>query len=296
MKDEWIEDYLGVKTRHWVQNEAASDLGIETLKGLQIPESSQASLWVSTVSPDHFSPSTSSLIKKGIAWEHDSPAYDINTACTGLLSAIKLACNNLIVSQESEAVVIASEVRSKFLDFNDRKTVFLFGDGASSLWLTRNSNAPWEIDWIANSTFIADSIDVWIKSGGSRYPVGDDGINRKPVISFEDGANITSGLIGKLPTLIHKKLIEMNESIETYSKIIIHPGNKQIYLSLIQELRLPEHKTYSCLDKTGNVGSATVGIALSMLLNDFTFSPKSKILIITVGAGHHLAMMSLSRK
>ncbi len=294
MKASWVEKNLGITQRRWAAaDQAASDLAVNSLAGYNY-EKFDGAIWVSTISPDYLTPSTSSLIKKKLKLSKPSPTFDISAACSGWIFALESAAVRMQASGETEAFAIATEVRSRYLNPKDRRTVFLFADGAVSAHLTnsRPTTSHFRISWTHLSTIPATDFEILVPAGGSVKPLSLEVLeNSEQYIQMVDGNSIVEAT--------HKHLIEVilslvpQDKLLEYDLILFHQGNKRLILNILALLGLDDSKTHITFDKFGNSSSASIGVTLKDALDTRELVNGAKVLMVTFGHGQHLGLAEL---
>jgi 3-oxoacyl-[acyl-carrier-protein] synthase-3 len=295
-----VERKLGIESRYWAsEQEAASDLAISAIDKLNDfePSSFKGAIWVSTISSDFLTPSTASIIKSKLGNTSDCPAIDLNAACSGQLFALECAINRLKLSEnETQALVIATEVRSRYLDKSDRKTVFLFGDGATAMLLRKTSNkseadASDHFEWIMTKTIPSSDLEIFVPFGGSVSPAVDE--NSRPTIKMQDGPQIFRLATELLTSSIQEALQQKNQNIEDFDFFIFHQGNGELIREVLRRLEISEIKTHINFNRYGNTAGASLGIALGEAIELKKIKRGDRVLLMAMGAGHHLALASL---
>lgn len=290
MKADWIERNLGIKTRHWANWDTdkpitASDLGAQAVQNLNL-KTFEGPIWVSTISPDFISPSMGSLIKRKLGLKDFYPAFDINAACSGLLYALAAAQSWLLTHSDcDEALVIATELRSRALNKQDRRTVFLFGDGAVALLLKKNSKEHSEhtgIQWIDLFSPPSESNEIYV-------PL----YNEPSTITMQDGKKISSLATEQLAEKIALTLKQHGEKIENFDWVFSHQANQSINQRLNELLKINPKQSFSNLERIGNCSSAGIGISLDEASRTQRIKPGQKLLLLTMGAGYHYGAASL---
>ncbi|MBK9295000.1 MAG: ketoacyl-ACP synthase III [Oligoflexia bacterium] len=281
MKADWVENRLGIVTRHWAEPGCtASDLAVNACKKLDLKNFS-GPIWVSTISPDHFSPSTSVIVKRKLGLKDSFPTFDVNNACAGFLFALESARSWLETHEDSkEALVIATELRSKFLDKSDRRTVFLFGDGAVAVKLTKGA-AQGGIDWVDVFSIYSDFDEIFVPLDSQK-------------ITMADGHKISEMATNALADKLQSILIEKKIKISDFDLVLSHQANQQINQKLFDLLQVKPEQIFSNLNKTGNCSSASIGIALDEAVKTGKLKDGHKILMITMGAGYHFAAATIT--
>jgi 3-oxoacyl-(acyl-carrier-protein) synthase III len=294
MKASWIERNLGITHRRWAApDQAASDLAVKSLEGFDLGNF-EGAMWVSTISPDYLTPSTASLIKKKLKLKTTLPAIDMSAACSGWIFALESGAVRLQGSSEQEALVIATEVRSRYLNPKDRRTVFLFADGAVSAHLTKvkPKTAHFKLAWTHLSTIPAEDFEILVPAGGSVKPITAEVLaTGDHFIQMVDGNAIVEATQKMLIDVILNSIGDNKPT--DYDLVLFHQGNKRLILSILELLGLEASRTHITFDKYGNSSSASVGVTLKDALDHHTLRQGAKVLLVTFGAGQHLGLSEL---
>jgi 3-oxoacyl-[acyl-carrier-protein] synthase III len=294
MKSFVIEKMLGIKQRCWAnENQAASDLAVEAAKKLDL-ENFEGGIFLSTISGDYPTPSTSSLIKSKLNLAGVAPAIDINNACAGMIFALELAMQRLQITEETQALVISSEVRSRFINKSDRRTAFLFADGASCFLIEENDRAPGTIEWVLTKTIASDNLEIYIPAGGSVKPLAQSVLdNNEHHIVMNDGPLIIEKTKTELVLAIRETLQKKNMTIGDYDYFIFHQGNENLIKKVCKELSININKVEIDFPIHGNTTSASVGISLSWAVSQGKIKKGDRVLIMSMGAGYHMGLVSV---
>ncbi len=295
MKPAWVEKVIGIKERRWANaNEAASDLAVSAAKQLDL-EGFCGPIYLSTISGDFPTPSTSSIVKRKLGISGRSSATDVNAACAGQIFALELGYNKLMTSSvDSEVLVIASEVRSKFLNTQDRRTVFLFSDAACAIKLERSDNPPGEIEWIVTQTVGSDEYEILIPGGGSAAPLTNESFaSGGHLITMVDGSKIFEKTTVELINEIENTLKNKGMSKSDYDHFIFHQGNGNLIRVICQRLGIPLEKAWINFETFGNSSSASAGVSLSHAYNKGVIKKGDRVLMMAMGAGYHLGLVSI---
>jgi 3-oxoacyl-(acyl-carrier-protein) synthase III len=294
MKAAWIESRIGIRERRWAApNQAASDLAFEAVRDLGTGE---ATLFVSTISPDFLTPSTASILKRKLGWTGDRPATDIAAACAGLVFGFELAHHRLLATEEKNVIVCATEVRSRFLNPKDRRTVFIFGDAACAFWFARESEGSIaRLDWTSARTEASPEIEILIPGGGSRAPLTAESLARgDAAIQMVDGAGIESAVEGLLLEKLRQELGSRSETVADYDFFVFHQGNSRMIREVCAALGIRENQTLLNFERYGNSSSASVGVVLEEAARLGRIAPGDRVLMIAMGAGRHLGLCGLT--
>ena len=278
---EWIVERSGINQRHIAaQDELASDLAtraaqraIETA-GLSLSEIDL--LIVATTTPDMVFPSTACIVqsKLGIS---GSPAFDVQAVCCGFVYALNIADLFIKSGQASNALIIGAEVYSRILDWNDRTTCVLFGDGAGAVILS-SSEEP----GILKTKLHADGsfrdklcVPGWVNAGE---------ISGSPMVTMDGGA-VFKFAVKVFEQTARELLDEANLSIDEVDWFIPHQANIRIMESTAKKLKLPREKLIATVDHHGNTSAASIPLALDEAVQAGKVTRGDLLLLEGVGGG-----------
>ena len=278
---EWIVERSGINQRHIAaQDELASDLAtraaqraIETA-GLSPDEIDL--LIVATTTPDMVFPSTACIVqsKLGIS---GSPAFDVQAVCCGFVYALNIADLFIKSGQASNALIIGAEVYSRILDWNDRTTCVLFGDGAGAVVLS-SSEEP----GILKTKLHADGsfrdklcVPGWVNAGE---------ISGSPMVTM-DGGTVFKFAVKVFEQTARELLDEANLSIDDVDWFIPHQANIRIMESTAKKLKLPREKLIATVDHHGNTSAASIPLALDEAVRAGKVTRGDLLLLEGVGGG-----------
>lgn len=265
--NQWIVSHTGIKQRHYVTNEKASDLAINAILSMNKDLKDVDAILVATATPDYNGfPSTACVIAERLNLKNVKMAFDFSAGCTGFIYGLELA-NSLIVSKSvSKVLVVASEVLSKVLDFSDRSTCVLFGDGAGVALVTAGN---------AYKTSIMKS-----EANGSNKLT----INEDKHITM-DGRSVYNFAVKSVVKVINDLLSESSLSIDDIAWIVPHQANLRIIQAVSTRLDIPIEKFYSNISKVANTSASSIPIALCDMEKENLLNPQDNILLVGFGAG-----------
>jgi 3-oxoacyl-[acyl-carrier-protein] synthase-3 len=295
MKADWIQNRIGITTRAWAADqEAASDLALKAIRKMKNPL--EGSIFLSTISQDYLTPSTSSELKRKLGWTQSLSALDLSASCAGFIFATEMAASRLHLIPDEFTYAVATEVRSRYLNKTDRRTAFLFGDGAAAMKLSTSSKASkGELLWTSCYTLSKGEAEILIPAGGSKYPITSERVaNGEQFITMVDGVAIEETIYEFLLQKVKDSLSLRKEKIEDYSFVVFHQGNATLIQNLMQQMGLPLDRTHINFDVYGNSSSASVGVALAEAVALKKIKSGSKVLAVAMGAGYNLGMMGLT--
>jgi 3-oxoacyl-[acyl-carrier-protein] synthase-3 len=273
--DAWISERTGIRTRHFIEkDETASDLAIlaakRALAASGIAPEQIGAVVVATITGDTTSPSTANRVALALGVQPNTPSFDISAACSGFVYALKVAQG--MIADESDrpyAVVVGVEALSRDLDFTDRSTCILFGDGAGAVVVKSDPDAPFDAVLGAES-------DPAIGVPGD--------INKTEFITM-DGRKVFRFAVRIIPKVIKDYLAKTGETLDDYDQVIFHQANSRIIEHAAKKLKLAPEKAYQNLDRLGNTSGASIPLALDEMVQKGIIQPGSRILCVGFGAG-----------
>ena len=279
--DEWIKTRTGINQRYIAdKKQLNSDLGFEAakkaIKNSKIKTSDIDLIILATSTPDHTFPSTATKIqgklgiKKGFA-------FDIQAACSGFIYAMSVADNFLLNNQASNALVIGSEIFSRILDWNDRSTCILFGDGAGAIVLSKNKKMN---SGIISTELYSDGrfYDLLYVNGGVAF-------NQKAGHIKMKGREVFKHAVKKLVSCIQFNLKKNKLKKEDIDWIIPHQANKRIMDMTAIKLGVPKSKLLVTVDQYANTSSASIPLTLDYALSNKIIKRGQIIVFEAIGGG-----------
>ncbi|MDP3138217.1 MAG: beta-ketoacyl-ACP synthase III [Burkholderiaceae bacterium] len=279
--DEWIVERTGIQARHFAAPEVcSSDLGLEAARrALQAAGRSAADIdliIVATSTPDMIFPSTACILqhKLGAA---GCPAFDVQAVCSGFIYALTLADAMIRTGGASRALVIGAEVFSRILDFTDRTTCVLFGDGAGAVVLEA-SDTPGILasDLHADGKHVGSLCVPGTVSGGK--VLGD------PLLKM-DGQAVFKLAVGVLEASARTTLAKAGKTEADIDWLIPHQANLRIMQSTAKRLKLPLDKLIVTVDQHGNTSAASIPLALDASVRSGKIARGDTLMLEGVGGG-----------
>ena len=279
--DEWIVERTGIRARHFAsENEQCSDLAVAAARrALEAADCDAASvdlIIVATSTPDMVFPSTACIVqhKLGIA---GCPAFDMQAVCSGFVYALTVADAMIRTGAASKALVIGAEVFSRLLDFDDRGTCVLFGDGAGAV-LLQASDTP----GLIASELHADGQHVGIlcTPGG----VAGGKVRGDPLLKM-DGQAVFKLAVGVLEDVARSVLEKAGRSEADIDWLIPHQANIRIMQSTARKLKLSMDKVIVTVGDHGNTSAASIPLALDVAVRDRRIARGDTLMLEGVGGG-----------
>ncbi|WP_411880222.1 beta-ketoacyl-ACP synthase III [Polaromonas sp. YR568] len=279
--DEWIVERTGIRARHFAAPDVtSSDLGVEAAKNALQAAGLQASdidlIIVATSTPDMVFPSAACILqnKLGIA---GCAAFDVQAVCSGFVYALTVADALIRTGSASKALVIGAEVFSRILDFSDRTTCVLFGDGAGAVVLEA-SDTP----GILASDLHADGKHVGILCVPGNVSGGQ--ILGDPLLKM-DGQAVFKLAVGVLESAARATLAKANMTDADIDWLIPHQANIRIMQSTAKKLKMPLEKLIVTVDQHGNTSAASIPLALDVAVRSGKIQKGDTLMLEGVGGG-----------
>lgn len=286
--DEWITERTGIKERRIAKDtETTSDLCLEAskraLQAADVKPGEIELIIVATMSGDMPMPSTASLLQKKLHAKN-AAAFDLNAACSGFLYGLSVADNFIKAGTFKKVLLVGAEIMSKFLDWQDRSTCVLFGDGAGAVVLEK-ARGPRGI----LSTHLFSDGNLWdficLPGGGSQAPPSAKTIKDKLHFIKMKGNETFKIAVRTLEKLVIDTLRENNLKPSDLALLIPHQANLRIIKATAERLNMPMNKVAVNLDRYGNTSSASIPIALDEVVRAGRIKRDDYILLEAFGAG-----------
>jgi 3-oxoacyl-[acyl-carrier-protein] synthase III len=286
--DEWITSRTGMKERRIAkETEFTSDLGFEAakkaLKSAKMDAQEIDLILVATLTPDYIFPSTACVIQAKLK-ATKAAAFDIQAACTGYIYALSMAKAFIESGLYRNVLIIASEKLSSIVDYKDRNTCVLFGDGAAACVV---SDAE-EGFWIRNSCLGCDGEQTGIlmmPAGGSRMPASLETVAQGLHTIKMDGKETFKHAVRRMEASSKECLDQAGMQEDQISWIVPHQANMRIIEAIAKRFKVPMERVYITIHKYGNTSASSVGIALDELLSEKKIAKGENLLLTAFGAG-----------
>ncbi len=288
--DEWIRQRTGISERRIAEDGVAtSDLCIHAarwaIKNAHIDPLDIDMILVATVTPDRFFPSTACYVQKGIGAKN-AAAMDLSAACAGFLYGLDMADTMIRSGRYDTVLVIGGEIFNKIVDWEDRSTCVLFGDGAGAAVVQATDETKGILaSHIGSDGDYADIDLLGIPAGGSRLPITQTVIDQKLDKLQMNGREVFKLGVRLMPEAAQRVLRQANLTVDDVDLLIPHQANLRIIEAVGDRLGISREKVYVNVDKYGNTSAATVIIALDEALREGRAKPGDLLLFVTFGAG-----------
>ncbi len=284
--DEWITERSGIKERRIAsKDETTSIIGyksaIKALERANLKPADVDFIICATNTPDMPFPATGCLIASLLNIK--VPCFDLEAGCPGIIYALEIARGLIQSKLYKNVLIVSSEVLSRYVDWSDRTTCVLFGDGASSFVLTR-SNEPGIISsYLSGDGSLGDLLKF--PAGGSKEPASIYTIKRKEHGVRMQGREVFRYAVSYMAEACIKVLENANLTIDDIDWLIPHQANIRIIEATAEKLNIPKEKVYVNIHKYGNTSVASIGIALDEMIESRLLKKGQNVLIVSFGAG-----------
>ena len=294
--DEWIVSRTGIKARHMLaDDENGSDAGTEAaLKALEdagIAAEDITHVLTATCTPDYLCPSTACIISGKIG-SHGAMAFDLNAACTGFVYGLDVANSILAGKPGAKVLLVGSEAFTRRLNWEDRTTCILFGDGAAAAVLT-NGDAGTPKRCLPSAPLLRD---VRCGADGRQYPLltvgGGTNRNYKPGDPVQDdfylqmqGREVFKQAVRSLSAVCSELLEDDGLTLEDIDLFIPHQANLRIIEAVGDRLKLGSEKIFVNLDEYGNTSAASIPLGIGDACAQGRIRPGSRVLLSAFGGG-----------
>lgn len=279
--DEWITERTGIKERHIADaSELTSDLAynaaINAIENANLNRDDIDLVIVATTTPDRTFPSTAVILQNKLGLSEKCFAFDMQAVCSGFIYALNVANNFIRTGQIKTALVVGAETISRIVDWKDRNTCVLFGDGAGAVIL----QATDEDCGILNCLLHSDGkyTDILNTDGGVS-------LNQKSGTIFMEGREVFKLAVNKMSECVLENLSKCNLTQENIDLLVPHQANKRIIDGVGKKLGLPEDKVILTLDKQGNTSAASVPMALDYALKNNKIKSGDIVVLEALGGG-----------
>jgi len=286
--DEWIYSRTGIRERRIATSETLAGISIIAARAAMEAAGLKAEdldmIIVATLTPDYPLPNASSVIQKELG-AVNATCFDLNAACTGFLFALNTACMYIRCNEAKYVLVIGAEILSKIIDWTDRSTCVLFGDGAGAAILAASEEQGFigmvtGTDGTKGDTLTCGERDIL---NPFKAPVESDHSMSKYV--YMDGAEVFRFAVKRVPECVNQVLEKTGISIGQVNHFVLHQANQRIIESVAKRLKAPIGKFIINMDRYGNTSAASLPIALDELLKGQHVKPGEVLVIAGFGGG-----------
>jgi 3-oxoacyl-[acyl-carrier-protein] synthase-3 len=287
--DEWIVSRTGIRERHVVSDERettatmAARAGRAALRVANLAPSQLDLVIVATTMPDYPFPATACLVQDALGATH-AGAFDLSAACSGFIYALSLASGLIRSGSANHVLVIGSETLSRMMDWTDRDTCVLFGDGAGAVVLSASTERCGLLATELGSDGSGGDLLI-VRAGGSRAPASHETLARGDHFVKMNGREVFRFASTIMPKATEAVVRKAGWKLADLSLVIPHQANIRIIESSIKRLGLPSERFFVNLDRYGNTSAASIPIALCEAATQGRVHPGDKLVLVGFGAG-----------
>jgi len=287
--DEWIQSRTGIRERriaapHETTATLSAIAGKRAIAVAGLAPDDIDIILVATLTPDYWMPSTGALVKEAIG-NTTAAAMDVMAACSGFVYAYSVADAYIRSGVFKNALVIGAETLSRFLDYSDRGTCILFGDGAGAVVLSASDQEGGGLQGLEMTTDPDGAYMIWLPSGGSRSPVSGQTLARGEHFVRMEGKETYRFATKTMATTALKAIERAGWQPDEIDLFIPHQANVRIIESVAKGLGLPMRKMFVNLDRYGNTSAASVPLALAEAVDAGRIRIGDKVVLVAFGAG-----------
>ena len=263
--DEWIVTRTGIKERRILKGKkGSSDLGAEAIKGLLDKTNTSAEeidlIICATVTPDMLFPSTACLIAEKIG-AGNICAFDISAACSGFLYALTTASKFIESGSYKKVIVVGCDKMSSIVDYTDRTTCVLFGDGAGAVLLEPNTYGLGIMDYILKSDGSGGEF-LKMKAGGSLHPASHETVDAREHFVYQDGQPVFKKAVKSMADVSEEIMKKNNLSSDDIAWLVPHQANKRIIDATSRRMGVGDEKVMLNIERYGNTTAGTIPLCL----------------------------------
>jgi len=281
--DEWIRERTGIKERRISTGEGASMLAIKAakraLEDSQIAAGQIDLIIVATATPDYYTPSIACLVQKEVGADN-AICFDMNAACSGFLYAMNTAYAYMLTGVVKNALIIGAETVSRLINYEDRTTCILFGDGAGAAVVQKEEDALF-VSQIGADGFKSDAL---VCRQRIIQNIAVQGESTAEYLHM-NGQEVYKFVVRVIPKLIKEVVAKANLELSDIKYFLLHQANSRMNQVVASKLGLEEEKFPSNLEKTGNTSAASIPILLDEVNKKGKLEKGDKLVICAFGSG-----------
>lgn len=283
--DEWISTRTGIKSRHIAESETTADLAVKAsemaLKNAGVSIEDIDLIVVGTLTPDNTTPSVAAKISNIIGTRAGIPTFDVAAACSGFVYALTMADNMVRLGQVKTALVIGAETLSKVVDWTDRNTCVLFGDGAGAVVIrAKEGNGTADDAGILSTRLYSDGAQY-----NNLYISGGVSTTGKAGFIVMNGKEVFKSAVGSLSEAAEAVMNDAGVTIDSVDWLLPHQANIRIIEGVGHKLGIAPEKVIVTVDHHGNTSAASIPLALSESMESGKIKKGNLVAISAMGAG-----------
>ncbi len=286
--DEWIQSRTGIVTRHISEEKdttatLASEAAMAALNKAGMDVLDVDTIIVATMSPEMPFPATACFVQD-IIGAKNAAAFDIAAACTGFIFSLSIASSMIKSGIAENILIIGAETLSRIVDWTDRNSCVLFGDGAGAAVVSKYGNGGKIIDNIIHSDGSSSHL-IYMSGGGSRHPATKDTILERRHYLKMTGKGLFKEATTSMANAVLEVLKKNQLTVDDMDLLIPHQANLRIILSTAKKLEISTEKAYVNINKYGNTSAATIPIAMTEAIEEGRIRKETYVVLTAFGSG-----------
>jgi len=295
--DEWILQRTGIRERHIVDpgvgtSDLAKEASVEAIRRAGLTPDDIDLIIVGTVTPDMLFPSTACLLQHKIgasrAW-----GFDVSAACSAFAYSLTVGSQLIAAGSARYALIVGADVMSSILDYTDRTTCVLFGDGAGAVVISPSTDREIGILDFEAEIDGSGGPALQMPAGGSLRPASRETVEQRLHFVKQDGQAVFRFAVRKTEEMCRRLLVRNGLQSTDIDLMVSHQANRRIILSAAERLGFPSEKVVINIDRYGNTTAATIPLALNDAVQDGRLKKGSLVLVTSVGAGFTVGALLL---
>lgn len=287
--DEWIRTRTGIKERRILEEGGTSVLATKAVEDLLATTNTDPLdvdvIIVATITPDMFFPSTAALVQDNIgaknAW-----GYDLSAACSGFLFALQAGASLIESGQYKKVIVVGADKMSSIIDYTDRNTCILFGDGGSAVLLEPSENLELGVQDSILRTDGSGKDALYMKAGGSLHPSSHETIDNKEHFVYQDGKAVYKVAVKGMADVSAEIMEKNGLKGEDIAYLVPHQANLRIIDATAKRMGIESEKVTINIEKYGNTTAATIPLCLTEYYRDGKFKKGDNLILAAFGGGY----------
>src|SRR5690242_3151257 len=287
--DEWVMERTGIRERHLVEKGmATSDLAVEAarkaLAQRGLAPKDIGAIIVATVTPDMLFPSTACLVQHKLG-APGTWGFDLSAACSAFVYALQAGAQFVMTGAHKNVLVIGADVMSSIIDYTDRATCVIFGDGAGAVLLEpANGDSEGIIDFL-HEVDGSGGCSLYMPGGGSLHPSTHETVDKKMHYVHQDGQAVFKYAVRKMAEVCERVLTRNNLKGSDIDAFIPHQANKRIITATADRLGLRKESVIINIDRYGNTTAGTIPLAMETARQEGRLKKGDLVMLASVGAG-----------
>ncbi len=289
-QDAWIVERTGIRERHLVdKGVATSDLAVEAARrclakrGVS-PDEVEAII-IATVTPDMLFPATACLVQNKLG-AHHAWGFDLSAACCGFVYALQVGTKLIETGAHKKVLVIGADVMSSIIDYTDRSTCIIFGDGAGAVLLEPAAEGETGMIDFMHEVDGSGGEFLYMPGGGSLHPPSAETVAQKMHYVHQDGQAVYKFAVRKMSEVTENLLARNGVEGKDLGAFIPHQANRRIIVSTAERLGMDPSRVIINIDRFGNTTAGTIPLAMQTALEDDRLHKGELVLLASVGAGY----------